>query len=189
VRCGLSSGSRDQVSDPLAILLWSWVFAVVVFWGLVSWLYSFSLGKGQRSVSWLSAISVLWWFAECFSIFQCYLTLDTAHWLRRWVLWTAIYPIFGSSLSSTHCLCFCHLSLCLLKVSMDISSLLLPPSLVCSEHLALFVACSFLVPCLLFSFFWGGGGLSVQGAMLVYPRGNCGNTTCHLFAHLLVYIF
>jgi hypothetical protein len=27
---------------------------------------------------------------------------------------------------------------------------------------------------------------SVQGAMLVYPRGSCGNTMCHLFAHLLV---
>jgi hypothetical protein len=30
------------------------------------------------------------------------------------------------------------------------------------------------------------GGQSVQGAMLVYPRGSCGNTTCHLFAHLMV---
>jgi hypothetical protein len=27
---------------------------------------------------------------------------------------------------------------------------------------------------------------SVQGAMLVYPRGSCGDTKCCLFAHLLV---
>jgi hypothetical protein len=31
-----------------------------------------------------------------------------------------------------------------------------------------------------------GGCQSVQGAMLVYPRGRCGNTMCCLFAHLLV---
>jgi hypothetical protein len=34
--------------------------------------------------------------------------------------------------------------------------------------------------------FLQGGGHSVQGAMLVYPRVSCGNTICHLFAHLLV---
>jgi hypothetical protein len=32
------------------------------------------------------------------------------------------------------------------------------------------------------------GRESVQGAMLVYPRRICGNTACHLFAHLLVWI-
>jgi hypothetical protein len=31
-----------------------------------------------------------------------------------------------------------------------------------------------------------GGDQTVQGALLVYPRGGCGNTSCHLFAHLLV---
>jgi hypothetical protein len=29
-------------------------------------------------------------------------------------------------------------------------------------------------------------GQSVQGSMLVYPRGGCGNTICHLFADPLV---
>jgi hypothetical protein len=33
-----------------------------------------------------------------------------------------------------------------------------------------------------------GGDQSVQGALLVYPRGSCGNTACHLFAHLFVCI-
>jgi hypothetical protein len=47
---------------------------------------------------------------------------------------------------------------------------------------------SFSVPCLLFSFFFflQGWDQSVQGSMLVYPRGGCGSTVCHSFAHLLV---
>jgi hypothetical protein len=74
--------------------------------------------------------------------------------------------------------------LCLLKVHVKSSTLLLPPSLVHSKHSTL-CSMSFSVPCLLFSFLWGGGQ-SVQGDLLVYPRGGCGSTTCHLFAHLLV---
>jgi hypothetical protein len=49
---------------------------------------------------------------------------------------------------------------------------------------------SFSVPFLLSSFFvflfFLDDGQTVQGAMLVYPRGSCGNTACCLFAHLLV---
>jgi hypothetical protein len=45
----LSSGSREQICSPPAILLWSWVFAVLVYWGLVSLSHSLSLGQGQRS--------------------------------------------------------------------------------------------------------------------------------------------
>jgi hypothetical protein len=49
---------------------------------------------------------------------------------------------------------------------------------------------SFSVPCLLFSFFFlfAERGSAYLGAMLVYPRGGCGNTVCRLFAHLLVCI-
>jgi hypothetical protein len=50
---------------------------------------------------------------------------------------------------------------------------------------------SFSVPCVLFSFvffFSVGWGSVCPGVMLVYPRGRCGNTTCCLFAHLLVCI-
>jgi hypothetical protein len=32
----LSSGSRDQLCCPPTVLLWSWVFTVLVYWGLVS---------------------------------------------------------------------------------------------------------------------------------------------------------
>jgi hypothetical protein len=41
-------------------------------------------------------------------------------------------------------------------------------------------------PCLLFRFFCRVGGQSVQGAMLVYPKGGWENTVCCLFAYLLV---
>jgi hypothetical protein len=57
-----------------------------------------------------------------------------------------------------------------------------PPSLLC-----VFFCCY----CLLFSFFLFfslGGGWSVQGAMLIWPRIVCGSTECRL-AHLVVRIF
>jgi hypothetical protein len=92
-----------------------------------------SLGQDQWSLSQLPAVSVLWWFADCFSILQCHLTLDVAHWLRRWVLWAATCPILGSGLSPACCWPFCLSSLCFLKVHMEISSLLLSPSLVCFQ--------------------------------------------------------
>jgi hypothetical protein len=85
----LSLGSGDQLHGPLAILLWIWVFAVLVYWGLVSLPHALSLGHSQRSISQLPAVSVLCWFADCFSILQCHLTLDVAQWLRRRASWTA----------------------------------------------------------------------------------------------------
>jgi hypothetical protein len=58
-----------------------------------------------------------------------------------------------------------------------------PPSPVYSKPLC----CTFLFSSLLIIFLWGRSQ-SVQEAMLVYPRGGCGNRTCRLFVHLLVYI-
>jgi hypothetical protein len=66
---------------------------------------------------------------------------------------------------------------------------------VCSEHstpsavspLKFFVYYSFFILLLLLWWWWWflqGRSQSVQGAMLVYPRGSCGNTVCLLFAHL-----
>jgi hypothetical protein len=130
VRCGLSSGSGDQLCGPLAILLWSWVLAVLVYWGLVTLPCTLSLGQGQRSISQLSAVSILCWFVDCFSILQHCLALDVAHWFRRWVLWTAICHISGSSSSSACCQPVCLFTLCLLKVCTENSSLTLPTSLV-----------------------------------------------------------
>jgi hypothetical protein len=78
----LSSGSKDHFCGPPAILLWSWFFAVFVYWGLISLPRLLSMGQGQRSVSWLSAVCYDG-FADCFSILHHCLTLDVAHWLRR----------------------------------------------------------------------------------------------------------
>jgi hypothetical protein len=89
----------------------------------------------------------------------------------------------------------CHLlsasnicRLCFLKVCPESSSLLLPPSLVYSKHSTLCAACPFqflVYYYVLFCFLWGGGQ-SVHGDLLVYPRGGCGSTMFCLFAHLLV---
>jgi hypothetical protein len=47
----------------------------------------------------------------------------------------------------------------------------------------------FIIQVFLFCFlFLQSKGQTVQEAMLVYPRGSCGNITCCLFAHLLVCI-
>jgi hypothetical protein len=71
---------------------------------------------------------------------------------------------------------------CLLKVHMGFSSLPLPPSPASLLHVlfsSLFV---------IQVFFFAGCGSAWPGSMLVYPRSGCGNTMCHLFAHLLVCI-
>jgi hypothetical protein len=187
----LSSGSRDQFCVPLAILIWSCVLAVLAYWGLVTLSHSLSLGQGQRSISQLSAVSVLCMFVDYFSILLCHLTLDVSHWFKRQALWNTICPISGSGSSPAHCQPICLSRFCLLKVHMEISSFPPPPSPVRSVHPAPSAVCSFSVSCLLFRFFFfffAGLGQSVQGAMLVYPRGSCGNTVCCLFAHLLVCI-
>jgi hypothetical protein len=90
-------------------------------------------------------------------------------------------------------------SLCLLKVCGEISFFLLPPSPVCLQHLhpLLHVPFQFLVYysvlCVCVSVcvcvcvcvcVWQGVCLS--RAMLVFPRGGCGNTAWRSFAHLLV---
>jgi hypothetical protein len=56
---------------------------------------------------------------------------------------------------------------------------------------ALFATCLFCCYCLLFRFFFLfslGGGWSVQGTMLIWPRVVCGSTA-YCLAHLVVYVF
>jgi hypothetical protein len=56
---------------------------------------------------------------------------------------------------------------------------------------ALFATCLFCCYCLLLSFFslfTFGGGWSVLGAVLIWPRIICGSTACRL-AHLVVHVF
>jgi hypothetical protein len=53
----------------------------------------------------------------------------------------------------------------------------------------LFATCLYCSYCLLLSFsFFPGGGWSVQGAVLIWPRVVCGSTVYHL-AHLVVRVF
>jgi hypothetical protein len=59
---------------------------------------------------------------------------------------------------------------------------------VCSRHTTPFAKCPFSVLCLLFSFSWVLGVILSRGLCCFYPRGGCGSTACHLFAHLLVCI-
>jgi hypothetical protein len=133
-------------------------------------------------------------------------------------LWTTICPISGSSSSSAYCQpatfavsvywkfmqraapClslilqwrellggyFCKL--CLLKVHVEISYFPLPPSLVHSKHPTLSAACVLLSSLFIIQLFLWGGSQSVQGALLVYPRGGCGSTACCLFSYPLVCI-
>jgi hypothetical protein len=118
-------------------------------------------GQGQWSVYRPPAVSVLWWFAVCFSILQCCLTLDVAHWLRRWTLWTATCPISGSGLSPACCWPFCLSSLCLLKFTWRLAPCPSPFSSALSEFLPPLLCASFQlvvysVFCFCF-FLWGEG--------------------------------
>jgi hypothetical protein len=126
--------------------------------------------------------------ADYFSVLKCRLILDVAHWLRRWSFWTAICPVSAGGLSPALCQPIFLSSLCLLKVWIEVSSLPFHSSLVHIVPPTPSVACSFSVPCSLFSFcfvlfcfVWGTGSQSVQGAMLIYSNGSCGNSTCNLF--------
>jgi hypothetical protein len=62
------------------------------------------------------------------------------------------------------------------------SSALRAPHPLCCVFLFSFL---FIIIQFCFVFLWSMGQ-SVQGAILAYPRGSCGNTACRLFAHLLV---
>jgi hypothetical protein len=127
--------------------------------------HSLSLVQGQRS-----------WFADCFSFYFVCCSLDQElsfvdrylPYLKQWLIThplSALLPFWSLFTESS---CGDPLLGCAYGT--------LPP--LCSMF---FFSSLFII-----LFFLWGGGQSVQGAMLVYPRGGCGSTTCHLFAHLLV---
>jgi hypothetical protein len=155
----------DHLCSPPAVLLWRWLFTVLVYWGLVSLPHPLSLGQGQWFISCPPAVSVLWWFTVCFSIWKGRLTLGVAHWLRRWALLIRYLPVSGSGLSPA---CFqpsCLSSLCLLIVHEEISSLPLPPSLVRFSILPLLLCASFqfLVYSVFFLYFCMGASICPSG--------------------------
>jgi hypothetical protein len=172
----LSSGSRDQLCGPRTVLFWSWVFAVFVYWSLVSLPHPLSLGQGQWSVSWPPAVSVLCWFADCFSILQCCLTLNVAHWLRRWALWTATALFQAVAYHPTAIGPPAFPAFVYWKFSWRSSPC---PSPFSGALTAPRPLCCVLVFSSLFIvqfFFCRVGGQFARGAMLVYPRGGWGNT-------------
>jgi hypothetical protein len=180
----LSSGSREHLCSPLVVLPWRWLFAVRVYWRLVSLPCPLSLGQDHWSVSQFLVVSMLWCFTVCFSILQSHLTLDVAHWLRWWALWTAVCPISGSGWSLALCGPSC-LSSHLFTDGPCGDQFLAPPCLFNELSTSCPLCCVFSVHCLLLSFFCGQGQ-SAQGAMLAYLRGGWGNTTWHLTFTCLV---
>jgi hypothetical protein len=55
-----------------------------------------------------------------------------------------------------------------------------PPLVLRAPHPLCYV--SFLLLLLIIQFFFLGGGWSVQGALLIWPRIVCGRTTCRLWS-------
>jgi hypothetical protein len=158
----LPSGSGDHFCSLLVALLWKWLFTVLVYWdfhagGLV--LCSAPFLWGRFSVpSAPSAVSVLWWFAVCFSVLWDSLALGVAHWLKRWTLWSTTCPASERGLLPTHSPPSCLSSVCLLKVWVEISSLPLPLSWSTVSVPTSSAVMQITIRCLNFRvFFWGGG--------------------------------
>jgi hypothetical protein len=177
--CMLSSGSREQFCIPLAILLQSCIFTVLDYWGLVSLSRPNSLGQGQKSVSRLPTVRVLWWFADCFSILQYHLTwmLLTGSRDEFCGLLSALFQVeiyHWPAISSSVFLAFVYWNLCGDFCPSPILWGHVAPSAACFRSL---LYCSgFLFVC-----FLQCGGQSAQGVMLISPRGGCGiprNTWC-----------
>jgi hypothetical protein len=137
---------------------------------------------------------VLCWFADYFSILLHCLTLDVAHSLRRWEMSFAnrYLPYFRQCLITNLLLALSHFQSLFTESSCGdqflapspFSGVLREP---CSLCCVFFISSLFIIQLgILFLFSGCGGGQSVQGTMLFYPRGGCGNTTCCLFAHLLI---
>jgi hypothetical protein len=123
---------------------------------------------------------VWWWFFNFAASFDS--LAQEMSFVHRYLLY------FRSGYSPTRCWPFCISSLCLLKVHVEISYFPLPPSLVHSKHPTLSAACVLLSSLFIIQLFLWGGSQSVQGALLVYPRGGCGSTACCLFSYPLVCI-
>jgi hypothetical protein len=84
------------------------------------------------------------------------------------------------------CRCSCLLGpVCLFTVPWGIAP---PPASVLRTPCPLCYVSVLLLFIIQVFFFFLGGGQSVQGAMLIWPRVVCGSTTCRL-AHLVVCVF
>jgi hypothetical protein len=182
----LSSGSGGQLCSPPVVLLWSLFSLCLLTGGLLLCLTPFVWGK----VNDLSAGPLLSACDGFLFVFQ----FCRAIWL--WVLLTGSGEELCGPLPALPQAVAYHPptvglpafpTICLLIVHREISSLLLPPSLVHLQHFC--PLCCVLVFTSLFIvqfFFCEGGGQSAQGAMLIYPRGGWGNTVWCLVLTCLI---
>jgi hypothetical protein len=170
VRCGLSSGSRDQLCSLPAVLLWSWVFAVLVYWGLFSVPCPLSLGQGQWSISWplLSACcdGLLIVFQFCSVIWLCMLLTGSGDELYGPLLLCFRQPLHRSAVGPTAFPAFVYWTF-EQRSALGFSPLLwcpysTPPPLLCVSF-QFFVYCSFFCFVLCFC----------RGEEVSLPRGLC----------------
>jgi hypothetical protein len=165
----LSSGYRDQLCSSPVVLLWSWLFTVLVYWGLISLPHPLSLGQHQWSISWPPAVS-MWWFA----VFQ----FCRAIWL--WVLLTGSGDELCGPLPALFQTVAYHPptvsppafpALVYWKFMQISAPCPLSFSGVLSASCPLCCVLVFSSLLIVLFFFFAGGSQSAQGAMLVYTTG------------------
>jgi hypothetical protein len=127
--CMLSSGFGYHLCSPPPIMLCTWIFAVLVYWGLILYIAPFLWGKVSDSSA--------WHYDDLLIIFQ----LCNVVWL--WMLLTGSWDELCGRLPSLFQATAYHQSavcpsafpaIFLLKVCLEISSFLFPLSLVCWQH-------------------------------------------------------
>jgi hypothetical protein len=185
----LSSGSGDQLCSPLVALLWRWLFSVLVYWdfhvgGLFLCPALFLWGRFSVPSA-PSAVSVLWWFTICFSILWVSLTLDAAHWCRRWALLSATWSDLRSGLLLTCSWPSCLSSVCLLIVRAEIISLPLSLSVVHFQRSHPLCCCARLQFAVCYSGFFGGG-VSLPWGCADLSQERLGEFCTSCGAHLFV---
>jgi hypothetical protein len=154
---------------------------------LIYWAYFFALPPFSRRGSVFHqppfAVSILWWFTDCFSVLWGSLTLGAAHWVKRWSLWSATCPISKSGLSPTQSQPSCLSSICILIGHAEINPFPLPSSLgtFCFPTPSAFVLDYSL---LFIVHFWGEGDQSAQKLCCSIP-GMAGEIPCNAwYSHL-----
>jgi hypothetical protein len=138
----LSSGSGDQLCSLPAVVLWSWVFAVLVCWGLISLPCPFLWGK----VSYPSAgpllsvccdvLLIFFNFAVSFDFGCCSLDQEMSFvdhyqlYFRKWLITCLLSAVLPSQPLLTESSCRDQLTPCSSPFLWSAFSFL-PPSTVC----------------------------------------------------------
>jgi hypothetical protein len=181
----LSSGSRDQLCSPPVVLLWSWVFAVLVYWGLVSLPCPLSLGQGQLAPCCQCVCDGLLIVFQFCSVVWLWMLL-TGSGGELCGPWPALFQAVAyhwPAVSSSVFPAFVYWKF--MQRSAPCPFLLLwcvystPP-------LLLYVSFQFLTYCLVFSFLFAGQGVILPRELCWFIPGVVGEYYMTLGAHLLV---